>query len=266
MEAHIQESPISRDIHHKVDSFYNDMDSGYQSFDIKDSSSIIVSATHSTPLRKNSLPDQSSGFNITKGCLLQETIEEVSCTNTPKKRKSTASTSNSLPKKIKYQRSRAKSIPSSKRKLIAEEKTTFARITLEGRNYIDFLSELNAGYSKVLREIFRLLSPEDLHNMTQVSHKWSEIISDNTQWDLKNNLKKFRHELSDSKENICNNEKAKDLEKPKEEDFVFVPKKPFQRHNTRVKPLKRAHTIGEFFSSPSKRAAPSNEWVRYYTF
>lgn len=259
MDTNIPESPGVRDPHNKLESSYNDMDSGYQSFEVKNSS-ITLAATHSTPLKKSMLSDLSVGFTISRGSLLQDTIDEVPSNNTPKKRKSCVSASKSLPKKLKiYSGSRMKAKPSSKRKLIPDDNKPIYIPTNEGRPFIDYLSELNQGYSKVLMEIFRLLSAEDLHNMTLVSQKWSAIINENTQADLKIDLKNFRHKLSDSKENLDAIRKEKDY---KQDDFNFRTKKPFSLYNKK-KEIKRANTIGggEWFSSPSKKAAIKNDWV-----
>lgn len=263
MDANIPESPGVRDPHNKFESFYNDMDSGYQSFEVKNSS-ITMAATHSTPLKKCMLSDLSAGFTISKGCLLQEPIDEVPSTDTPKKRKCSVLNSCSLPKKLKiYSGSRIKATPLSKRKLIPDDNRLPHIPTNEGRAYMDFITVLNDGYSKVLREIFRLLSTADLHNMTQVSHKWSAIINENTQADLKVNLKNFRHQLSDSKENLDAIKKNKnDFE---ENNVNFRAKKPFSLYNQK-KDLKRSNTLsgGEFFSSPSKKAAIKNDWVSFF--
>lgn len=259
MDANKPESPAVLDPHHKFESSYNDMDSGYQSFEVKDSS-ITVAATHSTPLKKSMLSDLSEKFTLSRGCLLQETIDEVPSNNTPKKRKSGVSDSLSLPKKLKiYSGSRIKATPSSKRKLIPDDNKPPYVPTNEGRAFIDFITELNQGYSKVLREIFRLFPAEELHNMTLVSQKWSAIINENTQPDLKINLKNFQHKLSDSKENLDSIKKEKDF---KEDDFNCKAKKPFSLYNKK-KEIKRANTLagGEFFSSPSKKAAIKNDWV-----
>ncbi|KAL5289235.1 FBXO43 family protein [Megaselia abdita] len=263
MDAKIPETPGVLDPHHKFDSFYNDMDSGYQSFDVKNSS-ISLAATHSTPVKRGILPDISVGFTISRGSLLQETIEEVPSTDTPKKRKCCVSNSNSLPKKLKiHSGNRIKIASSSKRKLIPDDGKPASIPTNEGRAYMDFLTELNQGYSKVLREIFRLLSAEDLHNMTLVSHKWSAIINENTQSDLKINLKNFRHKLSDSKENLDIIKKEKYF---KENDSNFKTKKPFSLYNKK-KEMKRANTLagGEFFSSPSKKTAIKNDWGFHFS-
>lgn len=261
MDANIPESPGVRDPHNKFESFYNDMDSGYQSFEVKNSS-IILAATHSTPLMKSILPDLSAGFTIPKGCLLQETIEEVPSNDTPKKRKCPVFCSNSLPKKLRiYSGNRTKLTPTSKRKLIADDNKPPYIPTNEGRKKMDFITGLNQGYSKVLREIFRLLSAEDLHNMTLVSKTWSSIINENTQIDLKIDLKNFRYKLSDSKENL---EMIKSEKPLKIDDFSLKAKKPFSLYNKlKKKEIKRANTLagGELFSSPTKKAAIKNDWV-----
>lgn len=259
MDANIPESPGVRDPHNKFEISYNDMDSGYQSFQVKNSS-ITLAASHSTPLKRSMLSDLSAGFTISRGSLLQDTIDEVPSNNTPKKRKSGVSDSKSLPKKLKiYSGSRTKATPSSKRKLIPDDIKPVYIPTNEGRPFIDYLTGLNQGYSKVLREIFRLLSAEDLHNMTLVSQKWSAIINENTQTDLKINLRNFRHKLSDSKENLDAIKKEKDY---KHDDFNFRTKKPFSLYNKK-KEIRRSNTLGggEFFSSPSKKAAIKNDWV-----
>lgn len=256
MDSNIPESPVVRDLHCKFDSSYNDMDSGFESFEVTNSS-ITMTAAHSTPLRKCMLSDLSAGFTMSRGSLLHETIDEEvpSFNNTPKKRKICMSDSKALPKKLKiYSGSRVKATLSSKRKLIPDEFKPPYIPTNEGRPFIDFITLLDQGYSKVLREIFRLLSAEDLHTMTLVSQNWSAIINENTQTDLKIGLRNFRHNLEISKENS-------DMITKSECSDGFSARKPFSLHNKK----KESRKPCSVFSSPSKRTAIKNSWVSKFS-